>query len=565
MKTVYFFIILGMLFGQTFAQEALNKNASDSLYSPPLNIPLLLAGNFGELRSDHFHSGLDIKTKHQQGLKVFSIADGYISRIKISHWGYGKVLYVNHYNGTTSVYAHLQKFSPEIENFVQEKQYANKSFTIQLFPKKDSLKVNKEVPIAYSGNSGGSTAPHLHFEMRKTGTPIAINPLQFPYEVLDKTPPTLQKLFAYPIGQNSHVNKSENKVQISFKRTPEGIYQANPIEVKGSFYIGVKGYDRQELTANKNGIYHYKLSVNDTLTAEIKLDQISFNETKGINTLIDYPHLIKNRERIVQIFQQNKKTLSIFKSLKNKGIISLKPKETIDVRLELIDLHGNNIRIEIPVIGTLNEAIVKKTLFKTPFPVLFKNPAHYKLTHGSLYFPANSFYEDVYLNLETSRDTIKVHKPMWAVKKPFTLSFNSKNSAFSKYSYIAYRLGSKSFIYSSTKKEGEWLSTKTNKLGTYVIQQDSIPPSIRPKNFKSNQNIRNYQFLSLEIKDQETGIDTYTGSLNGEWILMEYEPKTNTLTHHIGARTKLKKNNELKIEVVDMLGNTQVYTTLLLL
>ena len=326
MKTVYFFIILGILFGQTFAQEALNKNASDSLYSRPLNIPLLLAGNFGELRSDHFHSGLDIKTKHQQGLKVFSIADGYISRIKISHWGYGKALYVNHYNGTTSVYAHLQKFSPEIENFVQEKQYANKSFTIQLFPKKDSLKVNKEVPIAYSGNSGGSTSPHLHFEMRKTGTPIAINPLQFSYEVLDKTPPTLQKLFAYPIGQNSHVNKSENKVQISFKRTPEGIYQANPIEVKGSFYIGVKGYDRQELTANKNGIYHYKLSVNDTLNAEIKLDQISFNETKGINTLIDYPHLIKNRERIVQIFQQNKKTLSIFKSLKNKGIISLKPK-----------------------------------------------------------------------------------------------------------------------------------------------------------------------------------------------------------------------------------------------
>ena len=565
MKTVYFFIILGMLFRQTFAQEALNKNASDSLYSAPLNIPLLLAGNFGELRSDHFHSGLDIKTKHQQGLKVFSIADGYISRIKISHWGYGKALYVNHYNGTTSVYAHLQKFSSEIENFVQEKQYANKSFTIQLFPKKDSLKVNKEVPIAYSGNSGGATAPHLHFEMRKTGTPIAINPLQFPYEVLDKTPPTLQKLFAYPIGQNSHVNKSENKVQISFKRTPEGVYQANLIEVKGSFYIGLKGYDRQELTANKNGIYHYKLSVNDTLTAEIKLDQISFNETKGINTLIDYPHLIKNRERIVQIFQQNKKTLSIFKSLKNKGIISLKPKETIDVRLELIDLHGNNIRIEITAIGTLNEAIVKKNPPKTPFPVLFKNPAHYKLTHGSLYFPANSFYEDVYLDLETSRDTIKVHKPMWAVKKPFALSFNSENSAFSKYSYIAYRLGSKSFIYSSTKKEGEWLTTKTNKLGTYVIQQDSIPPSIRPKNFKSNQNIRNYQFLSLEIKDQETGIDTYTGSLNGEWILMEYEPKTNTLTHHIGARTKLKKNNELKIEVVDMLGNTQVYTTLLLL
>lgn len=563
MKTLYFFFILGLLFGSTYAQEALNNNASDTIYSAPLNIPLLLAGNFGELRSDHFHSGLDIKTKHQQGLKVFAIVEGYVSRIKISHWGYGKALYVNHYNGTTSVYAHLQKFSPEIENFIQEKQYANKSYTIQLFLKKDSLKVYKDSPIAYSGNSGGSTAPHLHFEMRKTGTPIALNPLQFLYKVLDKTPPTLQKLFAYPIGETSHVNRSENKVQISFKRTPEGIYQANPIEVKGSFYMGIKGYDRQELTANKNGIYQYKLSANDTVISDIILDQFSFNETKNINTLIDYPHLIKNRERIVQLFQYNRKPLSIFKTIKNKGIITLKPNDAIDIELELIDFHGNNIKIKIPVIGTSDEAIVKKMLLKTPFPILFKNPAHYKLTHGSLYFPANSFYKNVYLDLETSKDTIKVHKPMWATKNPFTLSFNSENSVFSKYSYIAYMLGSKSSIYSSTKKEGTWLSTKTHKLGTYIIKQDSLPPSIRPKNFKSNQNIRNYQFLSLEIKDQETGIDTYTGSLNGEWILMEYEPKTNTLTHHIGERTKLQKNNELKIEVVDMLGNTKVYTTLL--
>ncbi|MDB4767823.1 M23 family metallopeptidase [Flavobacteriaceae bacterium] len=563
MKTLHFFFALGLLVGPLYAQKALESKISDATYNAPLKIPLLLAGNFGELRSDHFHSGLDIKTKHQQGLKVFSIADGYVSRIKISHWGYGKVLYVNHYNGTSSVYAHLQKFSPEIEKFVQKKQYANKSYTIQLFPKKDSIKVYKDSPIAYSGNSGGSTAPHLHFEMRKTGSAIAINPLQFPYEVLDKTPPTLQKLFAYPVGESSHVNRSENKVQLSFKRTPEGIYQTNPIEVKGSFYLGVKGYDRQELTANKNGIYQYKLSLNDTLIGEIKLDQFSFNETKGINTLIDYPHLIKHRERIVQLFQNARKPLSIFKTIKNKGIVNIKPNETVELELALLDHHGNNISIKIPVLGTSEAATIKKTLNKTPFPVFYKSPAHYKLAYGSLYFPVNSFYEDVYLNLETTKDTISVHKPMWAVKKPFTISFNSQNSPFSKYSYIAYMLDSKSSIYSNTKKDGDWLSTKTNKLGTYIVKQDSIPPSIRPKNFKSNQNIRNYQFLSLEIKDLETGINSYSGSLNGKWILMEYEPKTNTLTHHIGPRTNLQKNNELKIEVTDMLGNTQIYTTLL--
>src|SRR5210317_467822 len=130
MKTLHFFFALGLLVSPLYAQKALESKISDATYNAPLKIPLLLAGNFGELRSDHFHSGLDIKTKHQQGLKVFSIADGFVSRIKISHWGYGKVLYVSHYNGTSSVYAHLQKFSPEIEKFVQDKQYANKSYTI---------------------------------------------------------------------------------------------------------------------------------------------------------------------------------------------------------------------------------------------------------------------------------------------------------------------------------------------------------------------------------------------------------------------------------------------------
>lgn len=563
MKKSFLIIFLLFLPHLIVAQNTIKQEVSDSLYTPPLKIPLLLAGNFGELRSDHFHAGLDIKTKHQQGLKVFPTANGYVSRIKISHWGYGKVLYVTHYNGTTSVYAHLQKFSPKIESFVQEKQYSKKSYTIHLFPKKEQIKVFKDSVIAYSGNTGGSSAPHLHFEMRKTGTAIALNPLKYPFNVLDNTPPTIQKLYAYPWGKDNHINKSEHKVQLRFKKTTEGNYQASPIHAKGSFYIGVKGYDRQELTANKNGIYQYSISQDNELLSEVFLDQFSFNETKEINTLIDYPHLIKNRERIVQLFQDSQKPLSIFKTIKNKGLIKVLPQDTSSVKITLADLNNNSTTIIIPVIGVNDSSVIKRKVLKTPFPIRYNKPAHYKLKYASLYFPSNTFYKDVYLEIEAKKDTLKVHKPMWPIKKSFTLNFNPENTSFSKYSYIAYALSPKKFIYNNTKKEDGWLSTKTNKLGTYVIKQDSIAPSVRPKNFKNNQNIKNYKFLSLEIKDLETGVKSYTASINGRWILMEYEPKTNTITHHIGTRTLLQKDNELVVEVEDMVGNKKTYTATL--
>ena len=146
-------------------------------FSPPLDITLVAAGTFGELRNNHFHSGIDIKTQQREGLKVYSTADGYISRIKVSHFGYGKALYITHPNGYTTVYAHLQKFSEEIEAYVKKQQYAKESFEIELFPNTEELPAKNNTVIAYSGNTGGSGGPHLHYEVRINHN--AVNPINY--------------------------------------------------------------------------------------------------------------------------------------------------------------------------------------------------------------------------------------------------------------------------------------------------------------------------------------------------------------------------------------------------
>ncbi|NNC60819.1 MAG: M23 family metallopeptidase [Eudoraea sp.] len=556
-KRIYLlcFLIMHLASGQ--------ENFPKDVFRPPLDIPLILAGTFGELRSNHFHSGIDIKTQQRQGLPVYAIGDGTVTRIKVSHWGYGKALYVAHPNGYTSVYAHLQKFSPEIEEYVKQTQYQKRSYEIEVFPEYGKLKVYKDSLIAYTGNTGGSSGPHLHFEIRSSVSEKPTNPMLYGLDIRDATNPTLQGLYAYPLSEKAVVNQSEIRVQIPYSRQPDGTYLAEEVKANGTIGFGVAAYDRQDLAANQNGLYKLEQKVNGTLISSFDFDSFSFGETRLINTLIDYEYMSKYRRRIQKCFKAEGNKLSIYRQLKNDGKITVKEGLNYTVEINLKDLAGNSTRVIIPVSGRREDAVNKKEIPNTEHYIVAGKPNNFELGKVKLYFPANTFYSDFHIDLRASGDTVTVHNNSVPAHKNFTLSFNTDGyeESFLQTAFIA-RLDDKLRPnYNKTYKRGNTFTTRTRSLGTYTIAQDTIPPKIRSKNFKSKQWLTNYRYLSLLISDDLSGINSYEATLNGEWILMEYEPKTRTLTYNFDDKILDKKQCNLRVLVTDNVGNSTTFTS----
>jgi hypothetical protein len=558
MKKLIVLIFL-ILFNLSFGQEQYPKDA----FRSPLEIPLILAGTFGELRSNHFHSGIDIKTQQRQGLPVFAIGDGTVTRIKISHWGYGKALYIAHPNGYTSVYAHLQKFSPEIEAFVKKTQYQKRSYEIEVFPEYGEIKVFKDSLIAYTGNTGGSSGPHLHFEIRSSISEKPTNPLLYGLEVRDATNPSVQALYAYPLSQNSVVNQSNVRIEIPFSRQADGTYLAEKVRALGTIGLGITAYDRQDLAANQNGLYSIEQKVNGTLYSAFNFEKFSFGETRLINTLIDYEFFAKYRRTIQRCFLTEGNNLSIYSTLKNEGKIRVDEGFDYTVEIVMRDLQGNLSKLIIPIEGKREALLIKETEEKTEHYIVAGKPNNFELGKAKVYFPANTFYKDFYIDLQNHGDTITIHNSSVPAQKNFTLTFNTTQlpEDYKKTAFIA-RLDSKNKPdYVKTYKRGKTFTTRTRNLGTYTLAQDTVPPLIRPKNFKTKQWLTNYRYLSLLIADDLSGIATYEASLNGEWILMEYEPKNRTLTYNFDDKILDKKQCDLRIVVTDNVGNSTTFTS----
>jgi len=553
------FVVLLFFSLSFFGQE----NYPQDAFRSPLDIPLILAGTFGELRSNHFHSGIDIKTKQRQGLPVYAIGNGTVTRIKVSLYGYGKVMYVAHPNGYTSVYGHLQKFAPEIEDYIKKVQYNKKSYEVEVFPDYGEVKVEKGKVIAYSGNTGGSSGPHLHFEIRSSISEKPTNPLLYGLEVRDATNPILNKVFAYPLSNNTVINQSNSKVELNFSKQKDGTFLADKVAASGTIGFGFSGYDRQDMAANKNGIYHVQLLVNGQTYTDYDFEKFSFSETRYINTLIDYDHYGKYRQKIQQCFLAPGNRLNIYNAIKNDGKIAIKEGLSYSVELLLKDLEGNLTKVTIPVEGKTETLKIHKETAKTDTYVIAKKPNNYDLGAAKVYFPANTFYKDFYIDLKKGNDTVTIHNSRVPAHRNFTITFDtSKYSKEERKQLFIARLDKKLEPgYVSTYKRGTSFTTRTRNLGTYTLAKDTIVPKIRAKNFKEKQWLNNYSYLSVLISDDLSGINTYSATLNGEWVLMEYESKKNTLTYDFEDKILDEKQYELKVVVTDNVGNSNTFTS----
>lgn len=531
----------------------------ENYFQHPLNIPLILSGSFGELRSNHFHAGLDIKTQGKEGLEVFSSADGYVSRIKVSQFGYGKALYITHPNGFTTVYAHLSKFNDRIEQFVKSIQYQKESYeTGDLYLKNDQFPIKKGEVIAFSGDTGGSGGPHLHFEIRDTESENVINPLLFGIRIQDSIPPTFQSVKAYALADDARINNQRNSFQIPIKKIKKGTYVADKISASSLIGFGVDVIDKANNAYNKNGIYSLEMLVNGARYYYHDVETFSFAESKYINLHIDYEHFKNYKDRYQKTYIETNNYLSTYKDVINNGKIQIQNNFSYNVTIIAKDFFGNESSVSIPVISKESNAIFSKQNDSTAFRVIANNFTKFSQENVTIAFPKNTFYEDVYLDFKVENKIAKIHTPTIPLDKNFTLTFNVSNYSKEEKEqlYIANLEYPKYPRYVETRKRDSTFFTTTKTLGNYTLLSDNQKPTIKLLYIKDGQWITNSNTLKVRIDDVGSGIDSYRATIDDEWILMEYNHKKGILTYNFNDKKLVGSKHIFKIVVSDNVGNT---------
>ena len=553
-------IILILLFA-SFTSSAQNKYPTNYFRSP-LDISLHLSGTFGELRNNHFHAGVDIKTKRRTGFPVYATADGYVSRIKVAIWGYGKVIYISHPNGYTSVYAHLSKFGDGIQEYVKNIQYQKESYeTGNIYPAENEIVIKKGQIIAYTGRTGGFVAPHLHYEIRDTKTEHIINPLLFGLKIQDSIAPRINKLIAYPIGEGSRINRSVKKQTLAIKKDSLNNYRTNRISASGSIGFGINVYDLLGKELNKNGVYSIEMKVNGKRHYYHDVETFSFAESKYINLLIDYPYFATYKNRIQKTFREKETKLSIYEDLVKDGFVDVKEGFSYKVEIIAKDFKGNRSSVKIPIIGVKSESILLQEKDTTNYKIL-KNKFQ-KFTEGgvTVAFPKNTFYKDIFIDFSVNGKLATIHKPTIPLNKSFTITFDSTMYRKSEVNniYIANINNKKYPYYQNTRKREDKLFTTTKTLGKYTLLIDNELPKIYNLNFKNNNWVSKLNYLTIKISDTQSGIKSYEAFIDDEWILMEYDVKKKKLSYNFSDKKLVGSKHIFKLVVSDNVGNTNTY------
>ena len=561
---IRFLISFLFLFHIVFAQ------VDDSKYfHPPVNIPIVLSGNFGELRPNHFHSGIDIRTEGKTGLPVYAAAKGDISRIKISPYGFGMALYIDHPNGTTTVYGHLLRFRDDIQAYAQQIQYDKESFSVDLNIPKGKFSVEKGDQIALSGNSGGSGGPHLHFEIRNTKTQHPINPLLYQFPVTDNMKPKVLSVMVYPLSDDAHVygKPSERLFETVYY---DGAYhlKSNPtIPVYGNIGFGLQTLDYLNGSWSKCGINEIKLSVDEKTVYTYLMNELSFDETRYINSHIDYAYYREHYKRIQKSWVEPGNKLENYPVLINHGIVDLSDGQRHEVSYEILDTFGNKSILAFQV-QSKKEAISRKE--ETGQLIRYDEPADFNTSGLQAHFDAGTFYSNFHLQYEEKPSNNLYYSPLYQLQNdlmPVQQSYQLKIKA----DQVPLELWNKAVIAVVNEKSGRkwslggkyvngWITAKIRQLGTFAISIDTIPPTIKPLSIYKHSSLSEQNRIRFKINDDFSGIDNYRGEIDGNWVLFEYDAKNDLITYFIDKdRLQIGRNHELLLTVTDNKGNKSEY------
>ncbi len=582
-------ILLSALCFSTSAQNKITDTKPDypqDYFRNPLDIPIFLAGNFGECRPGHFHSGVDIKTLGEENQPVHAAADGYISRIKMESGGFGHGIYITHPNGYTTLYAHLNKFAPAIQKYVRDQQYEQKKWNVDLQFSPVQFPVKKGQQIAWSGNTGASSAPHLHFEIRNTKTEHPLNPQLFGLPVVDKIAPVpaevviyTRQSYGYDVAGRYYFPLEKNGMiyQLGWQGEDgsEIVAYGDTLirNITGNIGIGINVDDYMDGSDNTISFYTAKLYKDDILQGQITLDDIGYDETRYINAYTDY-HIKKDQHKWVQRFFKlpGNHLDHIYSHLNdNNGWFPVAETGTNKIEIILTDDKDNQsrivfyIRLRTPVhdFASLLSPGVFQTYYKQA--VFHDNQSNsYSDSNISFLLDSRALYDSIFFTHKTIEyrnaysDKYKIHEPYIPVHNYFELKIKPNKS-------IPPALANKVVLMYSDDKdtdgraafvaENGWYKAKVRNFGTYWLDIDTTAPVIESMQ-KNGSNLSKAKQILFEVKDNITSVKTFSGYLDGKWIC--FEQHSRKFFYEFDSHCP-KGKHQLIFKAEDENGNEAVY------
>lgn len=536
----------------------------------PMDIPMDLSGNFMEPRSDHFHSGLDIKTQGREGIPVRSISDGWVSRVKISPWGYGHAVYVDHPSGHTSVYGHLQQLKGPLADYVLDGQYQAKDFSVDLYPEKGALRLAQGEVFALSGNSGSSAGPHLHFEIRRTSDQHALDPESLGIKIKDSTPPEVIGVRVIPLNETSRVAPYPLNAKGFATQGATGRYGLKPGNLPQAFGLvglAIHTLDRYDGSSNRFGVRSIELFVDSAPVFSTQFAELDFDRNRYCNAHVEYALYKDARMEYHRCFKLPNNTLAIYGKEPEQGRIHVEPGRDHHVRFVVTDKHGNRSELTFTLHGATSE-VANDWPTTAMEGSLFRYDAGNVLEEDGVRFtmPPLALYDDAYITYERRSGNGRSRSPVHVIHDPLTpvhlhcdLSIEVPDlpeKARSKALVVRLDEKVRPTAAGGTWTDG-WVTTRVRSFGAYTVMVDSVPPSISNVDLRSGMQGR--KGFTLRITDDLSGIADHKASINGQWILMAYDPKSNSLTHTFDKHTTAPGRKDFKLEVTDDRGNRSTW------
>jgi hypothetical protein len=524
------------------AQTIQSRQYPKNYFRYPLDLPPVTAGTFGELRPNHFHSGLDFKTMQTTGYPVHAAQDGYVSRLRVEFGGFGNAIYITHPSGYTTVYGHIERFGPALEKAVRQMQAAQQTDMVDFKLDPMQLSVCQGDVIAWSGNEGASAGPHLHFEIRDTKTEETINPQLFGLTIPDKVPPSLYAIGIYKLEEPFSETTPRQLIPVTGANGSYRLLKPEVINVSGETGFGIIANDVTSASPNHNGIYSLELKVDGKTVYTYAVERFAFDETHAINAYIDYPEFLKTHRYVQKCFIPPGSKITLYPQSINRGVVNFNDDAVHAVEYVVKDVAGNTSTLNINVKSSANVASLTAaptgTLFHYDQPNTFSNDkVKVMIAPGNLYDDLYFGYSTLPKRPGTYSAIHRIHNRYTPINDTFDL-WIKPDSSIGKYSSKAVIVNTDGICENSVY-EGGYVKTKARTFGDYFVKVDTVPPVIIPVNIKNGAALKKAKSIALRIGDALSGIKSYNGKIDGKWVLMQWDYKTHILhyyfTNEIGS------------------------------